>query len=261
MPTRLGVVSYLNTRPLVQPLESRLFEHPFDLIYDVPSRCADNLREGKADVSLVPSIEIARGSEPFCIVPGVAIASKGPVQSVLLITQRDPEDIRTLALDESSRTAATLVRIVLEKRFSCRPIASQSAPSLDEMLAANDAALLIGDPALDLDTCSVATFSVPLSAGAVITGVSFEYRYTTGFGPSGAGSNFTLQVAGAAVYSSPQLTDYSYSKSHPNYSAPVPVTVNNLVLHAAADTRVSFAFDNNDRNVQLLLPLQRWLRG
>ena len=103
---------------------------------------------------------------------------------------------------------------------------------------------------------SVATFSVPLSAGAVITGVSFEYRYTTGFGPSGAGSNFTLQVAGAAVYSSPQLTDYSYSKSHPNYSAPVPATVNNLGLHVAADTRVSFAFDNNDRNVQLLLPLR-----
>jgi hypothetical protein len=104
---------------------------------------------------------------------------------------------------------------------------------------------------------SAAAFAVPLSAGAVLTGASFEYRYTTGFGTAGTGSNFSLQVAGKTVYASPHLTGYPYSSHRPNYSAAVLVTLPNLGLRVAgADPRVTIVFDNNDRNVQLLLPLR-----
>jgi hypothetical protein len=104
---------------------------------------------------------------------------------------------------------------------------------------------------------STATFAVPLSAGAVITGMFFEYRYTTGFGVTGTGSNFSLEVAGKTVYASPHLTNYPYSSHRPNYSTAVLVTVPNLSLHVVgAGSRVSLVFDNNARNVQLLLPLR-----
>ena len=105
---------------------------------------------------------------------------------------------------------------------------------------------------------TVASFAVPLTLGVSISSISFSYRYMTGFGPSGVGSNFSLVVAGRTVYRSPHLTDHIYSKSSPtNYSTVVGVAAANLSLSAtAANNRVSLVFDNNDRNLQLLLPLK-----
>ena len=91
MRIRLGVVNFLNTRPLVQAFESGGLDHSFDLIYGVPSRCAERLHSGEADVALIPSIEIARGPEPYEICPGVSIASLGPVRSVLLVLKKLPK--------------------------------------------------------------------------------------------------------------------------------------------------------------------------
>jgi hypothetical protein len=147
--------------------------------------------------------------------------------------------------------------------------AALSAPSASSTLVASSAAdlRLSGGAAFAANPLSslrsgephqhsAATFAVPLTPGAVLTGVSFEYRYTTGFGPTGNGSNFSLVAAGATLYRSPPLTKFTYSKSHPNYSAPVTVRVNQLKLRVTnADDRVSLVFDNNDRNLQLLLPL------
>ena len=105
---------------------------------------------------------------------------------------------------------------------------------------------------------TIASFAIPLALGANITGISFGYRYMTGFGPSGVGTNFSLVVAGHTVYRSPHLTDYDYSKAHPtNYSSIKTFSVNTLNLRiASANQRISIIFDNNDRNLQLLLPLQ-----
>ena len=147
--------------------------------------------------------------------------------------------------------------------------AALSAPSASSTLVASSAAdlRLSGGAAFAANPLSslrsgephqhsAATFAVPLTPGAVLTGVAFEYCYTTGFGPTGNGSNFSLVAAGATLYRSPPLTKFSYSKSHPNYSAPVTVRVNQLNLRVTnADDRVSLVFDNNDRNLQLLLPL------
>ena len=106
---------------------------------------------------------------------------------------------------------------------------------------------------------SVAAISVPLSAGITLTSVSFTYRYTAGFGAAGAGigSNFTVRAAGVEVYNSPHLTEYPYSKSRPNYSEPIAVQAPvSIHIPAALDAaRIEFDFENNDRNIQLLLPL------
>jgi hypothetical protein len=97
-----------------------------------------------------------------------------------------------------------------------------------------------------------------LRPGVTVKGVSFRYSYLTGYGPSGVGANFTVRVAGMLVYSSPQLTDYPYSANRSGYSPPIPVVLGGLsivVPSAGAASHVALEFYNNDRNVQLALPL------
>ena len=150
---RIGAVGYLNARPHVYGLE-RLPR--FDVRFDVPSKCADLLHEGAVDLGLIPSIEYLRGPSEaphtYRIVPGISIASRGPVASVALFTPKRIRDVRSIALDTSSRTSVALVRVLCAREFKIRPMLYSSGPRLDEMLATADAALLIGDNALFLET-------------------------------------------------------------------------------------------------------------
>lgn len=145
---RLGAVGYLNARPLVYGLER---DPRFDLRYDIPAECARLLHAGAIDIGLIPSIEYLRGDVPYALVPGAAVTSRGPVASVAIYTRRDPHDIRTIAMDSSSRTSVALATVMLRRRFGVTAEAVSMAPDLDAMLASADAALIIGDIALMLD--------------------------------------------------------------------------------------------------------------
>jgi len=144
---RLGAVGYLNARPLVHGLD---VSPRFDLRYDVPSECARLLHEGAIDVGLIPSIEYLRGGL-YRIAPDLAIASRGPVDSVAIYTTRPIADVRSIALDTSSRTSVALVSVLCARRFRIRPALESRGPDLADMLGHCDAALLIGDNALLLD--------------------------------------------------------------------------------------------------------------
>lgn len=177
--TRLGVVQYLNTKPLVRPFETGALAHPFDLVYDVPSECARKLHAGETDVAIIPAIEIARAPEPYSVVEGVGICSTGPVNSVFLVLTRDPEDVTTVALDTSSRSSVALTRVLLEKHIGISPRYTDHPPDIDRMLAAADAAVLIGDLALELDRDRYRV----LDLGALWTewtGLPFVYACWTG---------------------------------------------------------------------------------
>jgi chorismate dehydratase len=149
---RLGAVSYLNARPLVYGLER---DPRFDLRYDVPSECARLLHAGAIDIGLIPSIEYLRGNQTYALVPGAAVTSRGPVASVAIYTRRDPHDIRTIAMDSSSRTSVALATVMLRRRFGAAAEGVSMAPDLESMLASADAALIIGDIALMLDHTAV----------------------------------------------------------------------------------------------------------
>src|SRR5262249_37831410 len=102
---RLGAVTYLNARPCVFGLER---QPRFDVRFGLPARCAALLHEDAIDLGLVPSIEYLRGplgAGSYRIVPDVAIASCGPVASVALYTTRPIADVRSIALDTSSRAS------------------------------------------------------------------------------------------------------------------------------------------------------------
>jgi chorismate dehydratase len=128
-----------------------LDEQPrFDLRYDVPSECARLLHEGGIDVGLIPSIEYLRGG-PYRIVPDLAIASRGPVASVAIYTTKPIGDVRSIALDTSSRTSVALVSVLCARLFKIQPALEGRGPDLSAMLEDCDAALIIGDNALLLD--------------------------------------------------------------------------------------------------------------
>jgi chorismate dehydratase len=141
---RLGAVSYLNSEPHVHGLEG---DPRFRLEREVPSRVARRLSAGEVDLGLVPSIEYAFGD--YAIVPGIAVGSRGPVRSVCLFHHGPLERVRRVAVDTSSRTSAALVKILLRERLGRDPQYVPMGPGLVDMLAVADAALLIGDPALD----------------------------------------------------------------------------------------------------------------
>ena len=99
---RLGAVAYLNAQPLVRGLDRRADR--FTIRFDAPSVCATLLRDGAIDAGTIPSIEYARASD-YRIVPGVAIASRGPVASVALYSRMPLAAVRSIATDTSSRTS------------------------------------------------------------------------------------------------------------------------------------------------------------
>ena len=144
---RLSVVQYLNTVPLIWGMLHGEQRGKFELQLTVPSGCADAVARRQADVGIVPSIEYQR-LDGIAILPGMSIASKSEVKSVLLLSRLPLDQVRSVALDESSRTSAALVRILMEKFYSRRVRFSPAPPDAGEMLRHADAALLIGDPAL-----------------------------------------------------------------------------------------------------------------
>jgi chorismate dehydratase len=147
---RISAISYLNTAPLMWDFEHGAAHPSFEVSYTIPSQCALELQNGKADIGIIPSAAYA--SIPgLVILPGVAIASKQAVRSILLVSSRPMPQIRSVALDTSSLTSATLTRVLFEKFWGGPREFSSAPPNLEQMLATHDAALLIGDPALKVD--------------------------------------------------------------------------------------------------------------
>jgi chorismate dehydratase len=144
-PLRVGAVSYLNTKPLVFGLDR--LAPDIELVYDLPSRLADQLAEGRLDVALIPSIEYLQDPS-YTIVSDACIACRGPVMSVKLFSRTRIRNLRTLALDEGSRTSIALVQILLQQRFDLRPKLSALPIGARAEDANTDAVLLIGDRAM-----------------------------------------------------------------------------------------------------------------
>jgi chorismate dehydratase len=151
----------------------------FDLEFRLPAGCADRLASGAADIGIVPSFELTR--QNLEIIPGAGIACHGAVRSILLISSRPAAQIRTLALDSSSRTSVELVRVILERRYGVAPKCVSHAPDLDAMLRVADAALIIGDPALRIDPASLPWHVYDLGAEWVeMTGLPMVFAVWAG---------------------------------------------------------------------------------
>ncbi len=147
---RISIVEFLNTAPLVWGFTDGPLRGKYDLSFTVPSLCAEALRSGEADVAIIPAIEYQRMGLPgeYLVLPNIAVAAKGAVRSILVLSKVPIEKVQRLALDSSSRSSAAMVRLLCEGQWKIAPEFVDARPDPAEMLRAADAALLIGDPAL-----------------------------------------------------------------------------------------------------------------
>jgi predicted solute-binding protein len=144
---RISIVEYLNTAPLVWGFAEGPLAGKYDLSFTVPSRCAEALRRGEADIAIIPAIEYQR-MDGVVALPDMAIAAKGEVRSILVVGKKPIEMAQRIALDTSSRSSAVLVRLLAAEYWKIQPEFVEAAPDPSEMLKQADAALVIGDPAL-----------------------------------------------------------------------------------------------------------------
>jgi chorismate dehydratase len=177
---RISAISYLNTAPLMWDFEHGSPEHGeaaanFDISYTIPSACARALAEGMADIGIIPAAAYATTPD-LLIVPDVAIAARNEVRSILLVSKMPLERVRTVALDTSSLTSVALTKILFAKWLGGARTYSAMAPDLDAMLAACDAGLLIGDPALQIDRARYLTIDLAEEWHAR-TGKSFVFAF------------------------------------------------------------------------------------
>ena len=156
---RISAISYLNTAPLMWDFERGTAGAAFDISYTLPSQCAAELARGTADIGIIPSAAYAT-IPSLSILPGVCIASKKAVRSILLVSRKPLDAINTIALDSSSLTSVALTRVLFDKCWGGGRQFTSLPPDLDTMLATHDAALLIGDPALKVDCSQYKTWDL-----------------------------------------------------------------------------------------------------
>jgi chorismate dehydratase len=185
---KISAISYLNTAPLMWD-----FEHAeagadqvanYDISYTIPSDCAEALRTGTADIGIIPTAAYATVPN-LVIIPEVAIAARRAVRSILLVSKLPVDhlskqslwkQVRTVALDTSSMTSVALAKILFAKWLGGARDYMAMAPDLDAMLGACDAALLIGDPALQVDRTRYSTLDLA-EEWVAHTGKSFVFAF------------------------------------------------------------------------------------
>ena len=142
---RLGVVSFLNSRPLVDGLD----ESPaVDVRYDVPAALPARLEAGEVDVALVPIIDVIRAAVGLRVVSDACIACDGETMTVRVFSQVPPDRITTLVADTHSHTSVALARVLWRELYD-RELMITPCDVDHAKVAAHPAVLLIGDKVVD----------------------------------------------------------------------------------------------------------------
>jgi chorismate dehydratase len=156
---RISAISFLNTAPLMWDFEYGGAGAHFDISYTVPSACAGQLLAGTADIGIIPVAAYAQIPD-LAIIPGVAIAARRAVRSILLVSKVPIEEIETIALDTSSMTSVALTKVLFERWLGAGRRFTDMAPNLEVMLRDHDAGLVIGDTALQVDRSKYLTLDL-----------------------------------------------------------------------------------------------------
>ncbi len=153
-PLRIGVISFVNTLPLIRGLEQDESKGDYELVHAGPGALADQLRYGELDAALIPAVEFFRGVGAG-VVPNLCIGSRGAVDSIRLLSRDPLEQLDRVLVDQSSRTSVAMLRLLLDRIyrvnpdfFSFRP--DPARPFLGPEGEEAPASLIIGDAAMEL---------------------------------------------------------------------------------------------------------------
>lgn len=145
----LGVIDYLNCQPINWDIAHQLPQ--VRRVHGVPTVLNRGLLAGEIDIAPISAYEYALHADELLVVPGLAIATLGAVNSVNLFSWLpDPRELadKTVALTTDSATSVNLLRVLCERHYGVAPHWRAMPPDLPSMLDTSDAALLIGDKAL-----------------------------------------------------------------------------------------------------------------
>ncbi len=148
LPTRLGIVSFLNARPLIHGLENR---PDVACIFDVPARLSDRLADGEFDAALVPVFDVLRRGDAWRVVSDACIGCDGETMTVRVFSRIPPDRVHVLHADVDSHTSVNLARVLWRELFGrtldVRPLDTRASHPAE--LHHAEAVLLIGDKVVD----------------------------------------------------------------------------------------------------------------
>jgi len=153
MSVRLGRIGYLNVLPIHYPLEHGVIPNDFEIVAGPPAELNRLMDAGRLDLSGCSSIEYARNPEKYYLIPDIAIGSRGPVQSVLLLSRKPVEQLdgRTILVSAQTHTSAALLQVLLAELWRVKAqYVTGDATALLEAGQRPEAILCIGDEALNL---------------------------------------------------------------------------------------------------------------
>lgn len=152
-PIHLGKIGYLNVLPIYWPLEQGVVPNPFEISSGPPAELNGMMARGQLKLSAISSIEYARNPDRYYLVPDLAIGSRGPVKSVLLLSRIPIYRLNheEIMVSSETHTSAALLRILLDQyiKMDC----GFRTGDLSASLGNGDkptAVLAIGDEALNL---------------------------------------------------------------------------------------------------------------
>jgi len=148
---RVGHIKYLNCFPLYYGLVKNMQLDDMELISGVPVELNNSILNETLDISPISSIEYYRNKDKYLLFPNLTVSSSGHVRSVILFSKVPIDELHNekVALVSSSSTSHVLLRIILKYRYGIEPEYISCKPDLDLMLNEANAALLIGDKALE----------------------------------------------------------------------------------------------------------------
>ncbi len=149
---RVAAVGYLNARPLYEGLDREPASARIRLDCAIPSEVARRVAEDEADIALMP-VAAAATIGDLRLVRGCAIATRGPVRSVVLVGEQPIDELDELAVDLSSRTSVVLARLLLRSRRSGKEprLVGLGPREAVAHVGGRRGALVIGDPALEIE--------------------------------------------------------------------------------------------------------------
>jgi chorismate dehydratase len=171
---KVGIVNYLNTRPLVYGLERPPVSEKIELIGDYPSRIAEMLKDNTIDVGLIPVAVIPELKE-YYIVGNYCIGAEAEIASVALFSEVPMDEIKRVYLDYQSRTSVELLKFLMKEYWGINPeIIKAKNEDYRKEIKGDTAGLVIGDRALEQR--KISTFIYDLgSEWRSITGLPFVF--------------------------------------------------------------------------------------
>jgi chorismate dehydratase len=150
---RIGRIRFANVWPVFHFFDIQSLAPYAEIVSEVPTGLNRQLREGKIDVSAISAFAYGKDCSRYVLLPDLSVSSYGRVNSILLFLKRPFEQAihGKIALPQTSETSINLLKIIVGKFYGAFPEYITTAPSLDLMLEQADAALLIGDDAIQAD--------------------------------------------------------------------------------------------------------------